>query len=137
MSQIPTWGYLQQPRSFLHYTDARIKQLWLCALLVTAARGSVPAKTLSSVFVVLLSVAALPQVRRATRPGASARPVHAPYLIHISFVCASQSLWRAQLSKILFLGSLLMLGLVFGSDLPPVTEHRGLPASVEGLPAVR
>ena len=106
-SQTPTWGYLQEPRTPLHYVDARIKQLWLVALLALSARASVPFKLLAGGLVVGASVTCLPR-----------------------------RLWKAQLSQLAWISALLFLSFALASEVSPVLTDRGLSPSVDGLPAV-
>jgi len=105
-SQTPTWGYLQEPRTPLHYVDARIKQLWLVTLLALSARAPVPFKVLAGGVVVGASVACLPR-----------------------------RLWKAQLSQLSWICALLFLSFALASEVSPVLTDRGLPPSVDGLPA--
>lgn len=106
-SEVPYSSYVPEPRTVLHAVDPRIKQLWIVALLVLAAKASAVGSSVIAAGVVVLTVTTQPP-----------------------------RLWRAQLPRLLALTAFLAVLTAVGSDgVPPLTTPRASAVTMDGLPS--
>ncbi|XAR57174.1 hypothetical protein NMG60_11025227, partial [Bertholletia excelsa] len=104
----PICQFISAPTTFLHSVDARIKLVWLLALVILPARSNIMMRFGVTTYLALLSIWVLP-----TR------------------------VWMDQLGRVSLLCGILFIMLGLGTDgVPSLVEARSPPPSIIGLPSL-
>lgn len=102
----PIYQFIASPSTFLHSVDARIKLVWLLALVLLPARSHILMRFGLVVFTALLSIWILPK-----------------------------QVWMDQLGRVSLLSGVLFIMLGLGSDgVPSLVQSRTPPSAIMGLP---
>lgn len=102
----PIYQFIASPSTFLHSVDARIKLVWLLALVLLPARSHILMRFGLVVFTALLSIWILPK-----------------------------QVWMDQLGRVSLLSGVLFIMLGLGSDgVPSLVQSRTPPSAITGLP---